>query len=434
MVVHDLADGQLTLRAMSLVYTTLLSLVPLLAVSFSVLKAFGVHNQVEPLLLNVLAPMGEKGAEVASRILGFVENIKVGFLGGIGLVLLFYTVMSLIQKIERAFNYVWRVNRPRTLLEGFSNYFSVLFIGPVLIFSALAVTATVMNASIVQQIAAIEPFGSALRVATKMVPYLLVIAAFTFVYIFMPNTRVRFSAALIGAVVAAMLWQSMGWAFASFVASSTKYTAIYSSFAILFFFMLWLYVAWLILLVGASVAFYLQHPEYLGTMNRDIRLSGRLQERSALLVMFLIARHYYEGKAAWSVEALARRLGLPSAPLGEIVLALEARGLLLKTGEDTPAYVPARDLEHVRLRDVLAAVRSAGEGADLNPRGLVSEPAIEALVEELAGAVDDRLRERTLRDLVATPALPGVSGGGEADMAPAPVPIAGQRREEGGPP
>lgn len=109
--VRDLTtDGQLNLRAMSLVYTTLLSLVPLLAISFSVLKGFGVHNQVEPFLQNLLQPLGDKGMEISDRIIEFVENVKAGVLGSLGLALLIFTVISLMQKIERAFNFAWHVN------------------------------------------------------------------------------------------------------------------------------------------------------------------------------------------------------------------------------------------------------------------------------------------------------------------------------------
>ena len=112
-VLHELADGQLSLRAMSLVYTSLLALVPLLAVSFSVLKAFGVHNQLEQILFNVLSPLGDKGHELTALIIEFVDNVKVGVLGSLGLGLLFYTVISMVQKVERAFNYTWRVSHPR---------------------------------------------------------------------------------------------------------------------------------------------------------------------------------------------------------------------------------------------------------------------------------------------------------------------------------
>ncbi|MDH3930474.1 MAG: YihY/virulence factor BrkB family protein, partial [Deltaproteobacteria bacterium] len=141
-VIRDLLEGQLTLRAMSLVYTTLLAMVPLLAVSFSVLKGFGVHNQIEPLLLNFLRPMGERGVEVTSRIIGFVDSVKAGVLGSVGFALLIYTVISLIQKIEQACNDTWQVNRSRPLSQKFSDYLSVILIGPLLVFSALGITAS----------------------------------------------------------------------------------------------------------------------------------------------------------------------------------------------------------------------------------------------------------------------------------------------------
>ena len=145
--VREFSEGQLTLRAMGLVYTTLLSLVPLIAVSFSVLKAFGVHNQVEPFLYNFLSPLGSKGAEITRKIIGFVENIKVGVLGSIGLAMLIYTVISLIQKIEDAFNYIWKIKRPRSFARRFSDYMSVILIGPVLIFSAIDRKSTRLNSS-----------------------------------------------------------------------------------------------------------------------------------------------------------------------------------------------------------------------------------------------------------------------------------------------
>ncbi|MDH5573745.1 MAG: YihY family inner membrane protein, partial [Gammaproteobacteria bacterium] len=195
-LIHELSSGMLNLRAMSLVYTTLLSLVPLIAVSFSVLKGFGVHNQVEPLLQNFVAPLGPSSAEIVDKILQFVENMKVGVLGSLGLALLLYTVISLIQKIESAFNSVWHTDGKRSLARRFSDYLSVLMIGPVLVFSAIGVTATIMNHSIVQTIIEIEPFGSLIFLLGKLLPYLFVIAAFTFIYMFVPNTRVNFKSAL----------------------------------------------------------------------------------------------------------------------------------------------------------------------------------------------------------------------------------------------
>ncbi|RKZ99582.1 MAG: ribonuclease BN, partial [Gammaproteobacteria bacterium] len=209
-MIRELASGQLNLRAMSLVFTTLLSLVPLIAVAFSVLKAFGVHNQIEPALLQMLEPLGPQGVEITSNIIGFVQNVKVGVLGSLGLAILFYTIIALIQKIENAFNYVWRVKQARTLARRFTDYLSVVMIGPVLVFTALGITATVMTHSVVQTLQAIEPFGTLILLVGKLLPYLMIIVAFTFLYKFIPNTRVKLMPALVGATVAGVLWVTVG--------------------------------------------------------------------------------------------------------------------------------------------------------------------------------------------------------------------------------
>jgi membrane protein len=405
-VIRDLLEGQLTLRAMSLVYTTLLAMVPLLAVSFSVLKGFGVHNQIEPLLLNFLKPMGERGVELSSRIIGFVDSVKAGVLGSIGFALLLYTVISLIQKIEQACNDTWHVNRGRPLSQKFSDYLSVVLIGPVLVFSALGITASVMSTAVVQKMVAIKVFGSLMELATKLVPYLLVIAAFTFVYIFVPNTRVRFRSALTGGLVAGVLWEASGWAFASFVVKSAKYTAIYSGFAILIMFMIWLYLSWLIVLVGASVAYYHQHPESVTAHRRELRFSNRMQEKLALLVMFLVGKHYYNNLPALTLEEFAQSFNVPMEALEPIMEALQGYGLLTQTGNEPPTYLPSRPLDTTGLKDVLDAVRVANEMVDLKPQSESAELAVGQLVDHLDQAMARALRGSTLKDLALSKPSP----------------------------
>jgi len=405
-VIRDLLDGQLTLRAMSLVYTTLLAMVPLLAVSFSVLKGFGVHNQIEPLLLNFLRPMGERGVEVTSRIIGFVDSVKAGVLGSVGFALLIYTVISLIQKIERACNDTWHVNQSRPLSQKFSDYLSVILIGPVLVFSALGITASVMSTAVVQKMVAIKVFGSLMELATTLIPYLLVIAAFTFVYIFVPNTRVRFRSALTGGLVAGVLWETSGWAFASFVVKSAKYTAIYSGFAILIMFMIWLYLSWLIVLVGASVAYYHQHPESVTAYRRELRLSNRMQEKLALLVMFLVGNNYYDNLPALTLEEFAQSLNVPMEALVPVMEALEGYGLLTQTANEPPTYLPARPLDTAGLKDVLDAVRGANEMVDLKPQSESAGLAVDQLVDHLDQAMERALQGSTLKDLALSKPAP----------------------------
>src|SRR5689334_15605799 len=382
-ILRDLQVGELSLRAMSLVYTTLLSLVPLLALSFSVLKAFGVHNQIEPMLDHVLEALGDKRYEVTRRIIGFIENLNVGVLGAVGLVLLLYTVVSLVQKIEGSFNHIWHVRQPRSIGERFSNYLSVLLIGPILVFSAMALTAGIATNSLWQHMLAFQPLSELARWVGRSMPFLLVIGAFTFVYMFVPNTRVRFGPALIGGSVAGALWQSAGMLFALFVAASTRYSAIYSSFAILLLFMIWLYVSWLILLIGASVAFYRQHPEYVVARGGEPALSIRMRERLALAMMSLIAHQQVHGGAPWSAERFTEALNVPVNIINRVLDALRESGVLTMDAQPQPAYFPARDLASITVKELLAAVRSAGEDPALTPQAFLVPVPVELVLRKL---------------------------------------------------
>ena len=399
-VFRDLTQGQLSLQAMSLVYTTLLSLVPLLAVSFSMLKGLGVHNQIEPLMLNFLAPLGEKGVEITARVIGFVENVNVGVLGSLGLIFLLYTVISLIYKVETVFNFTWHVEQPPPFVQRFSEYLSVIFIGPMLMFSALGTTASVMSTAFFQKLVAIQPFAWLVESTTNLLPYLFIIGAFTFVYVFVPNTRVRFRSALLGAVVAGGLWQTIGWGFAVFIVSSTQYAAVYSGLAILIIFMIWLYLAWLILLVGSSIAFYHQHPEYLNLCQHDQAISNRLKERLALLSMYLIAKNHFQGGSIWSAENLAKHLNVPTEILKQVLTAFEQRGLLIRTRGEIPIYVPARAPETIQLKEILDIIRMTEENLYFNVTELPGEDRVEQLINDINLATEQVLKERSLRNLV----------------------------------
>jgi membrane protein len=419
---RDLAMGQLTLRGMSLVYTTLLSIVPLLALSFSVLKAFGVRNQLEPMLLSLLEPMGAEGIEMAHRIAGFIENMNVGVLGAVGLALLLYTAISLMQKIEESLNYIWHIPQPRGLGERFSRYLSVLLVGPILVFSALGLTASVMNMEAVQKLLEIGTLGQIVELAGRLVPYLLVIGAFTFIYLFIPNARVRIGPALVGGTVGGIAWQTAGWLFATFVASSGKYTAIYSGFAIVLLFMIWLYVSWLVLLFGASVAFYIQHPEYLYLGSGEPRLSNRMRERLALSAMHLVAARFLAGERAPELGEFTRLLGVPGHVLDTVLDALQTRQLVLLTQDEPPRYLPGRDPSLITVMQVLDAVRSAGEARFLSPGAMPAPAQVERVLHDAKTAVESAVGELSLRDLVATPVLP-------ASMAEH-APVAAPERQE----
>jgi len=396
---RDLVEGQLSLRAMSLVYTTLLSLVPLLALSFSVLKAFGVHNQVRPTLLALLAPLGEKGAEITNQVIGFVDNIKVGVLGALGLGFLVYTVITLLQKIEHSFNFVWRVKSARPLSQRFTQYLSVLLVGPLLVFSAVGVTAAFFGSSTMQALIAIEPVGTLVKLVTTLLPFLFVIAAFGFIYVLMPNTRVRVASALVGGTVAGILWQTLGWGFGAFIVGSAKYAAIYAGFAIVIFSMIWLYLNWLIVLIGASIACYHQYPALLATPRREFQLSNRVKEKMALLVVTFIGRNYYTNAPPWSLKALAGRLGVPAMSLEIVLTAIQRAGYITDTADDPPLYLPARSFETISVKELLDALRAAEEAPNQGAQTLPHEVEVEKLLARVDEAVDATLHGSSLREL-----------------------------------
>lgn len=417
-VVRDILEGQLTLRAMSLVYTTLLSLVPLIAISFSVLKGFGVHNQVEPMLLGLLEPLGDKATEITERIIEFVDNIQVGVLGFLGLLLLFYTVVALLEKVERAFNYIWHVPRARPLSQKVRDYLALVVLGPVAVIGAIGVFSSLLASSIVEDIASLGPMGHIISIAGRFVTLFLVSIVFTFLYMFIPNTRVRFAPALIGGLAAGLMWTIIGWGFASFIVASVRYAAIYSGFATLILFMIWLYVVWLILLIGSVLSFYVQNPQYIG-LKRGGSYSIHSKESAALGAIWHIVRAYYGERPGWTADALGRHTRTPMPVLCEVLDHMEQAGLIKRTGEMNDLYVPGRPPEETSVGLVRQVVRGLGESPGASSEAdaakeRVSEAAerrqpaaVGALMQRMDRAVENSLSGMTLKDFAMSDTVPG---------------------------
>jgi membrane protein len=394
-VAHGFVENRLTLQASALTFSTLLSIAPFLAVAFSLLKGFGVQNRLRPLLAELLAPLGPSAEEITTRLITFVNNVNVGALGAVGLVTLFITIVSLISNIELSFNRIWGVKTPRRLARRFSDYLSVLLVGPVLVFAGLGIIASLQSSAVMQVLMAIEPFGTLILIALWLVPYLTLWGAFTFVYIFIPNTTVRMRPALLGGLVAAILWVTAGWGFAAFVASSTKYTAIYSSFAILLLFFLWSYVGWVIVLLGAEVAYAHQHVRVYRGGRKASAASTAERERLALGIMVLVGRQFLHGKPPLTADALANRLKVSAQLVGELLQVLAGNQLLI-TVSDGQMFVPARDLEQVNVKEILDALRTFGRPQNIPVTG----EEVEAVVQEVDRAVAATLQGKSLKTLI----------------------------------
>ncbi|MDH3645631.1 MAG: YihY/virulence factor BrkB family protein [Gammaproteobacteria bacterium] len=395
-LIRDSLRGELTLRAMSMVYTTLLAIVPLIAFSFSVLKAFGFHKEVQPYLYHFLQPLGPQGVQLTDQIIAFVDNTRGVALGSVGLALLIYTVVSMVQKIEEAFNFVWQVQRTRSLGRRFSEYLSVIIIAPVLMATALGLKGTVENTAFAQWLLDIPAINDTVLLTGQFMPYLLVILAFSFLYGFIPNTRVTFKASLLGGVVGGLTWSLVGAAFASFVGASTKYQAIYSSFAIPLLALIWLYISWLVVLLGARVSYYYQHPEYLRRGRKRVELTNRLRERLALLLMYFVGDEFRREKPHWTTNTLANHLEIPADALAKIIGPLENHNLLVTTKDGV--LMPGRDTENIELAQIINAVRHDSSEAQVLKSSSVER--VDQIVTDIENAVGEHLANRSLRDLI----------------------------------
>ena len=399
--IREFMKNELTLRAMSLVYTTLLSLVPLLAFSISLLKAFGVvDNKLEPFLISFLEPLGSKGVEVSNQILEFIGRINFGVLGVIGLLLLIYTSVSVINKIEDSLNIIWQVKKGRSLARRFSDYITILLVGPVLMVVAIGSMATLESNTIVNSILSIEPVGTIVLIIGQVLPFLVVLLVFSFIYVLIPNTKVNIKSALLGGAIAGIAWHLTSWGFTISVASSTKYAAIYSSLALLIIFMIWLYLNWLILLAGAQIAFCYQNLKFLTVKKEVLNLSTKLKEKLSFVVMFLIGYSFYHDKERWTLHSLIEHLKLPQDPVEDAVKELEESKLIIETGDDPPSLIPSMSLEKIKLKDILCSTRSSHQTEELESKYL-SIPEVDWVSTEVERAIDQALGEKSLRDLVS---------------------------------
>jgi membrane protein len=223
---------------------------------------------------------------------------------------------------------------------------------------------------------------------------------------------VKFRAALVGGVIAGVLWKVTGWGFATFIASSAKYAAIYSSFAIMILLLIWIYISWLILLVGSQIAYFVQNPKFMTLHRVDFVLSNRLREQLALQVMYLVGYNHMHDRAPWQLDQLIDYLDLPDEPVSRMVAVLVNANYLVEIDDGTGiAYLPVHDIGTVRLADVLSAVREAGESRFLSIDQLTPVKAVDGLMSEMIAATGAVLGERTLRDLVLTvDGEPGAAG------------------------
>lgn len=398
-VARDVREGDLNLRATSLVYTTLLSLAPLLALCFSVLKGFGVEEQIQPFLVSFLAPLGEQSGALAEKLAGFVNNIQVGVLGVIGLAFLLYSIISLLQQVEAAFNDIWRVPSARNLAGRLRDYLSILLIGPLFLFLSTGMSAALHNAAFMKRWLGIDLFGGAIEGVFTIIPYILFVVAFTILYMFMPNTRVRPWPALVAGLLTGAVWKLLGWVFGVFIAGSASYAAIYSVFAALVLFVLWLYIGWMIVLINACVAYYLQNPSNQPLSRRARSIGARLRDKLALQICADVGAAFYRQQPGPDASDLSSRLMLPALVVEHVANELVAAGILAVTASSVPHYVPQVPFDTTTADAVLKALQAVEETGFMRATRLKASPLVERALHDADKAAHQALGAITLKQL-----------------------------------
>jgi membrane protein len=404
-VVRDLMRGEINLRAMGLVYTTLLSLIPLLAFSFAILKLFGGHRDLEPIIYEFFRPVGGAAAqELTTRVTQFANRVSSGVVGSLGLALLAWTLVGTIKKVEDSFNFLWHVDQPRSFARRLAEYTTLLIAGPVLIVGFVGLTHAALASAPVQEMVRLPLLQRLRGSGIALAPYAIVITFFTALYMMIPNTRVHWRAAFTGAVVAGVLWAAIGKMFTAFVVHSTRLTIVYAGFAFVVAALLWTYFGWLILLAGAQLSFYVQNPTYLRLGLQQLRLSSEELEQLALKLMYFVGRTHVGGGRRWTVNRLANELGLPGIAVAQMASTLEHAGLLLISDYDE--LVPARDVGRIGVYEIIEIARQQRSG-HLAPRNLPIPP-VDRILHSMSEACRQRCGDLTLRDLIDEPWRPAL--------------------------
>ena len=389
--------------ASSLTYYSLLNIVPLFAVTFAMAKGFGLATVVEKRILHMAAEANWQ-AEATGRIIAFsqslLEHTKGGVIAGVGVILLFWTVISIFEKIEAAFNITWGIERPRPLARKFSDYLTMMVLGPVLfvISGSINVLVTTALKDFVGPHALPGAFGSLVLFLMKALSYASVWVLLTMLYLFMPNARVRPVAALLGGAVAGTLYLAVQWVYIRFQIGITSYGAIYGSFAALPLLLVWIQTSWMIVLLGGEVASASEHRETYGFHPDYSRIGIALRERLLLGVFHVVVRRFVRGEGPPSGPEISRLLEIPLRLVEDLLSQLIDAGLVAvveKGGAGQSLFQPAQSVEETTLKGVLDKYERSAEAGE----GSGEIGRITACLREMALAAEKSPGNVRLRDL-----------------------------------
>jgi membrane protein len=354
------------LRASALTLYSLLSIVPVIALLFGIAKGFGFEKMLEQQLIE----QAPERRELILQLIGFAQNMlnsaKGEVVAGIGVVALFWIIINMIGNIEESFNSIWKIDKGRSLSRKFSDYLSLMLLAPILLIASGSI-AVFLKTQITWLIGVIHlpQFGEWLVIkALGLSPLALMIALFSFTFIFMPNHKVNYRAGLIAGAITGVLYYLTQWTYLTLQIGVSNYNAIYGSFAALPLFVAWLQIGWMIVLLGCEAAFFIQNYENYRNNNRFSNLSFALKKVIALQITQLIAANFSASNNPLKAAEIADKLSIPLAVIQPLLSRLTASHILLafkNPDEDDEVYQPALDINKLTIAYVINALEQCGQ-------------------------------------------------------------------------
>lgn len=365
LAIRGFGQDQCPLRASALTFYSILSIVPVVAMAFGIAKGFGFQKLLEKQLLEKFSGQEEVMIRIVDFSRSLLENTKGGMIVGIGIVVLLWTVIKLLGNIERSFNDIWELKKPRTYGRKFSDYLSIMLISPILIImsSSATVFITTKITLITEKVAVIGMFSPVIFVMLKLIPYCLIWILFTFVYILMPNTKVNFSSGFVAGVTAGTIFQVTQWAYIVFQVGVARYNAIYGSFAALPLFLIWMQLSWLIVLFGAEISFAYQYVDTYEFEPDCRQISPAFKRLLTLHIAHLVISTFSKGGIPLTGSKISQALGIPIRLVQQILDELIEGGTFSYAGtkeNNERFYQPARDISGITIKSIIEALERIG--------------------------------------------------------------------------
>lgn len=424
--VRGFSEDRLTFRAAALTYFSVLSIVPFLAFAFSVLKGFGAYAHFIDQVVTpyVSGQFGENPAlkRAIEQVFDFVGRTNVSGLGISGLVFLAYTAISMLTTIESVLNDLWEVREGRRFFRRVTDYVTLVVVTPMLILVAITFGTAAQSSGVMVFLRETMALGPVIDLLMRLTSFIGACLAMTAVFLIMPNTRVRVISALMGGIVGGALWQTALILHVNFQRGVAQYNALYSGFAALPIFLVWIYVSWLAVLVGGEVAASHQNDQTARQRLRARQVDEAFKEKLAVAVMGRVARAFLDAAPRPSTEQLVCELQAPPQTIDEVAGRLIDQGLLVATGKGPErTYVPGRDLDTVRIHELVNVLRHC-HPPDRNPgEELAGPPAINGLMQALDDVVARSEANLTLRQLAELVPPPEETQSAGATREPQPM-------------